>query len=278
MISRLSISRAFGRLDVCRRDGNRRRLDAGCDNHSTRRNEGKPGATGLGGCGAGWRRTVFGGCTRVNQPRFTCQPGFQQGPRPNPERLSPRHERLLSRSSNAPGETFRFIDKPAGLRAAFLSGLWRACVSGLEMRGVGPLCGKRHTSETDAYLFDTLESSPADKYEPIENENRIRRSLGGPFVFALARQKGEHHRKGGARPRRRGDSYFAAATDHRRGRNRHRDRNPFGHRGFSLRNARASGRCSTPRDRRKRGQPPPLAVNPNNDRRRAGPSSTVSAK
>jgi hypothetical protein len=37
-----------------------------------------------GGCGAGWRRTVFGGCTRVNQPRFTCQPGFHKVPAPTP--------------------------------------------------------------------------------------------------------------------------------------------------------------------------------------------------
>jgi len=42
------------------------------------------GQLAYGGCGAGWRRTVFGGCTRVNQPRFTCQPGFHKVPAPTP--------------------------------------------------------------------------------------------------------------------------------------------------------------------------------------------------
>ena len=36
------------------------------------------------GCPAGWRRRLIGGCTRVNQPRFTCQPGFHKVPAPTP--------------------------------------------------------------------------------------------------------------------------------------------------------------------------------------------------
>jgi hypothetical protein len=29
-------------------------------------------------CPPGWRARLIGGCTRVNQPRYTCQPGFHR--------------------------------------------------------------------------------------------------------------------------------------------------------------------------------------------------------
>jgi hypothetical protein len=29
-------------------------------------------------CPAGYRARLVGGCTRVNQPRYTCQPGFHR--------------------------------------------------------------------------------------------------------------------------------------------------------------------------------------------------------
>jgi hypothetical protein len=35
-----------------------------------------------GGCGAGWRRSLFGGCVRVNKPRFTCPHGLYKTPAP----------------------------------------------------------------------------------------------------------------------------------------------------------------------------------------------------